>query len=93
LPKGVKSSTLSLMTLKEQLHAKIEQADEGTVAKWLELLEALEEDQAKDDHAETIALWEALAEPINDEAAEREFAEAVKRRPFFGESGFIVRPD
>jgi hypothetical protein len=84
---------LGPMTLKEQLHAKIEQADESMLAKWLEQLEALEKDQVKDDRAETIALWEALAEPINDEAAKREFAEAIKRRPFFGESGFTVRPD
>lgn len=80
------------MTLKEQLHAKIEQADEVMLVKWLKQLEALEKDQAHD-RTEAIALWEALAEPIEDEEAKREFAEAIKRRPFFGESGFTVSPD
>jgi hypothetical protein len=80
------------MTLKEQLHAKIEQADEVILAKWLRQLEGLEKDKIED-RAETIALWEALAEPIEDKEAKHQFAEATKRRPFFGESGFTVKPD
>jgi hypothetical protein len=80
------------MTLKEQLHAKIEQADESMLAKWLHQLETLEKGKAND-RAETIALWEALAEPTEDQVAQREFAEAIKRRPFLGESGFTVKPD
>jgi hypothetical protein len=80
------------MTLKEQLHAKIEQADEVMLVRWLRQLETLEKDKAEN-RAETIALWEALAEPTEDQEAKREFAEAIKRRPFFGESGFTVKPD
>jgi hypothetical protein len=83
---------LESMTLREQLHAKIEQADEIMLAKWLRQLETLEKGKSND-RAETIALWEALAEPIEDKEAQREFAEAIKRRPFFGESGFTVKPD
>jgi hypothetical protein len=80
------------MTLKERLHAKIEQADEVILARWLRQLETLEKDKAEN-RAETIALWEALAEPIEDPEAKRQFAEAIQRRPFFGESGFTVKPD
>ena len=70
--------------MRKRLHELVDQTDE-----------AVEEEpsMSKDkDIARTIALWRALAEPM-DEEAQAQFDEAVKRRPFFGKSGFNVQPD
>lgn len=79
------------MTIKEQLHQKIEQTDEAVLSKWLEHLTQLEEQQAAK-RQKAISIWEALAEPMSEEDAEL-FAEATKRRPFFRENNFSVNPD
>ena len=83
------------MTLREKLHAHIDKLPEAELKKLAGQLAAEEpvEQAGQADLAETIALWEALAEPIDNEEAKRSFAEAVKRRPFFGEREFPVQPD
>lgn len=82
------------MTLREKLHAQIDRLPETELQKLARRLDAWERSEsAGDELDETIALWEVLAEPIEDEEAGRAFAEAVKRRPFFGEREFPVLPD
>ena len=82
------------MDLRERLHEMIDQADEAVLAHLAREFSLEEEPVASKDIAETIALWEALAEPMDvDEESQAQFDEAVKRRPFFGKSGFDVQPD
>ena len=88
----IKSLYDRVMDLRERLHEMIDQADEAVLAHLAREFSLDEEPAVSKDIAETIALWEALAEPM-DEEAQAQFDEAVKRRPFFGESGFDVQPD
>ena len=81
------------MTLREKLHAHIDKLPETELEELAKQFATEETFEGQDDLAETIALWEALAEPIDDEEAKRSFAEAVKRRPFFGEREVSVQPD
>ena len=82
------------MTVREQLHKKIDQLDESALSKLAEALEDIEADQgAAQGVEETIALWEAFAEPMDDEAVEREIFAAMERRPLFGGRNLEVDPD
>ena len=87
------------MTVREQLHKKIDQLDDSALSKLAAALEDIEAGQGTNQNIEaqrieeTIALWEAFAEPMDDEEAEKEMFAAMERRPLFGGRKLEVDPD
>ena len=83
------------MTLREQLHERIEHLDEGLLQNLLSQLNKIEKQHSTKVHTieDTIALWQALAEPIQDEEAKSMLEQEMQRRPLFGDRPFDVLPD
>ena len=83
------------MTLREQIHDRVNHLDEGLLQTLLRQLNKMEERHfARSVPVDsTLALWKAFAEPISDAEEKATLEQTMERRSLFGSRLFDVQPD